>query len=63
MAANKFLSLDANGAEVEIAALVSSLGAQGWPSLRQGSWSISRTIEAQGSGSPKVVTTTRCMTP
>lgn len=45
------------------AALVSSLGAQGWPSLRQGSWSISRTIDAQGGGSPKVVTTTRCMTP
>lgn len=40
-----------------------SAGAQGWPPLRHGSWELTRTMDAPGGGSPKVVTTTRCMTP
>jgi hypothetical protein len=37
--------------------------AQEWPSLKQGMWEISRTMQAPGGGAPKVVNSKRCMDP
>ena len=37
--------------------------AQEWPSLRQGMWEITRTMQAPGGGAPKTVTAKRCMDP
>lgn len=37
--------------------------AQEWPSLRQGMWDITRTMQTPGGGAPKTVTAKRCMDP
>jgi hypothetical protein len=46
-----------------ILAVSAVVAAQEWPSLKQGMWEISRTMQAPGGGAPKVANSTRCMDP
>ena len=48
---------------VSALALTALAIAQEWPSLRQGMWEITRTMQAPGGGAPKTVTAKRCMDP
>ncbi|MCU0224541.1 MAG: DUF3617 domain-containing protein [Acidobacteria bacterium] len=45
-----------------LAAIAPAL-ADEWPTLRQGMWDITRTMQPPGGGAPKTVTAQRCMEP
>jgi len=60
----RFFLLVAVAVSLAIAAAVpAGLSAQHWPTLKQGMWEYTRTMQAPGGGAPRTISSKRCVDP